>query len=226
MQTTCKMPVDNLPGPGWELLLWDAKWPNLGYEGFLMPSVRPNATSAWRSYLYMERIWPGCLPLVVVNGCCRNARSLGLYRPSHRSSRRLLRLMRNRETAFTTVPSEKAKLKTIAEAQKLLGHTSLWEPSCCSQKLFDSGVSLSLLICSSGPGWCMVCVCGPSAFSALVPSHHTTVNFCQWETSFSLPRMAFTVNYHISHAQSFHPANQSSMWHMSERANTPWKITS
>lgn len=106
-----------------------------------------------------------------------------------------------------------------------------WTHQCMgtiTQKLFDSGVPLCLLICSSGPGWCMVCVCGVSVFSALVLSHHMMVNLCQLETSFSLPRTAFTVTHHISHAQSFHPGNQSAgrpSCGTSERANTPWKIT-
>lgn len=55
----------------------------------------------------------------------------------------------------------------------------------------------------------MVCVCGASVFSVLVLSHHMMVNLCQWETSFSLPQMAFTVNHHTAHAPSFHPANQT-----------------
>lgn len=76
-----------------------------------------------------------------------------------------------------------------------------------------------LLICSSGAGWRLACVCGGSLFSALVPSHHTMVNFHQRETSFSLPKMAFPANHYISPAPSFHP--DSAMWHMSERANTP-----
>lgn len=58
------------------------------------------------------------------------------------------------------------------------------------------------LICSSGTGWCVVFVCGGNVFSALVLSQHTMVNFCQWDASFSLPKLAFPANHCLCPAQS------------------------
>lgn len=48
-----------------------------------------------------------------------------------------------------------------------------------------------LLICSLGAGWRVARVCGGSDFSALIFSHHMMLNFCQWDTSFSLQNWPF-----------------------------------
>lgn len=97
------------------------------------------------------------------------------------------------------------------------------EPEYLSLDLWSQ--QLKLVICSSGTAWCVACVCGGSVFPALVPSHHMMVNFCQWETQFSLPKFAFPVSHYIRPAQSFHPDYLSATWHMLEKANNPQKVT-
>lgn len=60
-----------------------------------------------------------------------------------------------------------------------------------------------LSICSLGAGWRVARVCGGSDFSALILSHHMMLNFCQWNTSFSLPKLAFPANHYVCPTQSF-----------------------
>lgn len=106
-----------------------------------------------------------------------------------------------RRVAQPCLSSPKDEVKRLQFGVINSGSCCCQEPECLFLDLQSQWPKL--LICSSGTGWCVDFVCGGCVFSALVLSHHMMVNFCQWDTPFSLPKLAFPANHYICPVRSF-----------------------